>query len=110
MSIYVCPFCQHTIAVDLNTHNEVNAYFILNRYIHTDDAYDTNYNLIIDFYKCPNCKIISSTLKYKGKLLPELEIPIYPTSQAKQYPEYIPKQITDDYREAYEILNLSPKA
>lgn len=35
---------------------------------------------------------------------------MYPTSLAKQFPDYIPKAIKKDYEEAYSILSLSPKA
>ena len=35
---------------------------------------------------------------------------IKPISLAKQFPDYIPKAIRQDYEEAYAIVNLSPKA
>lgn len=35
---------------------------------------------------------------------------IKPNSLAKQFPDYIPETIRNDYEEAYAILHLSPKA
>ena len=35
---------------------------------------------------------------------------IRPNTLAKQFPDYIPKAIRQDYEEAYSIVNLSPKA
>lgn len=35
---------------------------------------------------------------------------IYPKSLARQFPDYIPNQIRQDYEESYSIVNLSPKA
>lgn len=37
-------------------------------------------------------------------------IPIIPTSDAKPLPIYVPEQIREDYKEAYDILYISPKS
>lgn len=70
---------------------------------------DKDGQIMIEFYKCPNCEeytIISTVLYDSSRRV----VPIRPISNAKQYPEYIPVQIRNDYEEACAIINLSPKA
>ncbi|PWG01120.1 hypothetical protein DCM90_02070 [Levilactobacillus bambusae] len=62
------------------------------------------------FKKCPSCnKTVIETLG-KGDQLKDEFTHIHPKSLAKQFPEYIPSSIRQDYEEAYAILHLSPKA
>lgn len=63
------------------------------------------------FFKCPNCNKISIILESVGSQFEKkFIIPVHPSSYAKQFPDYIPDQIREDYEEAYKILNLSPKS
>lgn len=83
----------------------------------------TNKLLSLRWIVCPNkeCKKISLSGTYGDVEYEEFreewiytkdpkEITLLPNSFAKSYPNYIPKPLTDDYEEAYAILNLSPKA
>ena len=45
-----------------------------------------------------------------GDAVKDVCLPIRPQSAAKQYPEYIPQPIREDYEEACAVLQLSPKA
>ncbi len=110
MGSYTCPFCQHTMFTDNSTHREFNFEFdfVVRS---TQSEHQTHpYEMKLHTYKCPNCLKISSHVKYIGANLPEMTIPIFPASNAKQFPEYIPKSIINDYEEASSIVHLSPKA
>lgn len=63
--------------------------------------------IIIEYINCPQCQKTSITA-YRP--FSEYRIPIYPQSKGKTFPEYIPKQIRQDYEEACLISELSPKA
>lgn len=105
---FTCPFCGHTMPIIKETFNESKIAF------HTPvgGAYisDANYSLKLRLYKCPHCKKVTSFIDYTGEKLPSKTIPIYPTSSAKQFPEYVPESVRNDYDEACAIVNLSPKA
>ena len=58
---------------------------------------------------CPNCKSVSIFAEGIHDL-EGINVPLYPNSQAKRYPDFVPLAIRKDYEEAYAILNLSPKA
>lgn len=114
MSSFICPFCDHTFLMDETTSRTKILKFGSAEY---DSDLSTDYSggsspesLQIRMSKCPNChKITVSTLgmgtMYSGK-----KTNIYPLSEAKVMPEYVPKAVRDDYSEAYAILHLSPKA
>nr|DAW54825.1 MAG TPA: protein of unknown function (DUF4145) [Caudoviricetes sp.] len=113
MSSYNCPFCGITLPVTDDTH-QVNYPSFSNGTGHgysINGAYTTNDCISIDMYKCPECKNISVIASSLGKGFKKpFRVLVNPTSSAKQYPDYIPKAIRDDYEEAYSIVNLSPKA
>lgn len=65
----------------------------------------------IEFYKCPKCNKSNIKITAIGSQFPEnLEHWFFPDSKAKQFPDYVPKQIKEDYEEAFKILHISPKA
>lgn len=64
----------------------------------------------IHLYHCPRCDKVSVQSIGVGEQYEGEKTNIFPNSLAKQYPDYIPKQIRQDYEEAYAIINLSPKA
>lgn len=105
---FTCPFCNHTIPVVDSTFTQTLVGFP----VLTALGYRTenDYSIEIRMYKCPNCKKTASFADYVGSELPEKTIPIFPISNAKQFPEYIPTSIRNDYEEACAIVNLSPKA
>ncbi len=77
---------------------------------------------VVQFLVCPNphCKKVTFTVslyklsqnQYNNWVLSDTinGWRLIPPSQAKVYPEYIPKPIRDDYLEACLIRDLSPKA
>ena len=80
--------------------------------IHSQDINRFNYEnaLKIIFYLCPACK--KTTIKLEGLTgdIRARSLNFYPNSNAKQFPDYIPEAIRNDYEEAYSIIHLSPKA
>lgn len=70
----------------------------------TRDAIETQISL------CPSCNKHSISIKGIGSDVNELSLNVVPTSLAKQYPDYIPQSIRNDYKEACMIVKLSPKA
>ncbi len=105
---YVCPFCNSTFPLIYETYNEINCTFNHDRQHFANDPYE-NYEMLVNFYKCPSCKKISVSIKGHDKFK-GLFVPVFPQASSKQFPEYIPESIRNDYTEAYSILNLSPKA
>ncbi len=107
---HICPFCNASIPNTKDTYRKVECYFNC-RQAHFEDALLTINSSIFDICMlyCPSCNEVSFVAK--GRLFMEgHDVLIYPTSTAKQFPDYVPKAIRDDYEEAYSILNLSPKA
>lgn len=106
---YECPFCQHMIpnhGITMSM-DDVNIYTLRRNF---SRMYE-DYQIKILAMECPNCEKVTFIAFYSGSKMPQdKKIPIYPISEAKKFPDYIPIQIRQDYEEAYTILNLSPKA
>ena len=101
MSSYNCPFCGITLPVTDDTHHVSYPSF----------SHEIGHGFNMNgggYFTTTDCISIASSLG-KGFKKP-FRVLVNPTSSAKQYPDYIPKAIRDDYEEAYSIVNLSPKA
>ncbi len=105
---YICPFCGSSVAVTYDTERKEQCRFANG---HVSDLNSPEWNSIFNIYMrhCPSCMQVSFIAEGLGNLS-GIKIPLYPTSLAKQFPDYIPKAIKEDYQEAYSILSLSPKA
>lgn len=109
MKSFICPFCDHLIPNDSTTVRGIHSSFKDLQGIYSNGDY--NYQIYIMLIHCPACEKTTFRAFYTGKLMDNnISIPIYPKSFAKIFPEYIPKQIREDYEEAYAVLNYSPKA
>jgi Domain of unknown function (DUF4145) len=107
MAGFNCPFCNQVMSVNDSTRNYFRPTFRSSDYHspeHTDEAFK------ITFFLCPNCKEYTVHAHGIGRKTNGISIPLYPKSLAKQFPEYVPLPIRQDYEEAYSIVNLSPKA
>lgn len=69
---------------------------------------NSDFTLVVN--KCPSCCEISISVLTNDIDGTEYCAWVRPKAIYKHYPNYIPKQIRDDYKEACSILNLSPKA
>lgn len=105
---FTCPFCEHTFPLIPDTYKCYESSFSSS----DSSAWARNPSnvIFVRFYFCPHCQKVSIIVDGKSDNLKHIHIPIYPNSLAKQFPDYIPKAIRDDYEEAYSIVNLSPKA
>lgn len=116
---YQCPFCNNYFPINKSTsrydilsfENQSNIEFYLekepNRVTNSEEFKDT---IIVRKFLCPACNKNTITVSGIGKDVKNIEISIYPDSSAKQFPEYIPQSIRQDYEEACKIVTLSPKA
>ena len=112
MAGFTCPYCETMMAIDSTTRrthypafDSSDSCYQLNGTIRYHDS-----SVAITFYKCPNCGQYTIFAKGVGKAVLDVNAAVRPASTAKQYPEFIPKQIRSDYEEACSILYLSPKA
>lgn len=119
---YICPFCGVAIPLTKDTHKETHVGFTP---IHQGTFGPQGPNLaqleqvnkqraengiMAHVVKWPSCEKTSIYgIGISGDIVDEKYL-IYPKSNAKQYPEYVPQSIRKDYQEAFEILNISPKA
>jgi len=110
MNEFECPFCRKTVPAIDETVRIEKVYFNVNQYPRSFNKEHVNadiFNIVMQC--CPSCKKVSMYAKGE-KNLEGMVIPLSPRSLAKQFPEYVPTAIREDYEEAYSILNLSPKA
>lgn len=100
---YVCPFCGHDQAY-WNSYHMVSS-------ISTVNIPDRLREVVFDIYTltCSNTDCGRVTVTAINKLN-TLQVDLIPKVVIKEYPDYIPEQIRNDYREAHIILNDSPKA
>jgi hypothetical protein len=111
-----CPFCNHNATIKSDNVHESST-------VLTIENFEGNRELYSFFIVCPNevCKkytlsvlLFNSTYNYSshkretGDLIRQWDL--IPQSNAKVFPDYVPKPIIEDYNEACSILNLSPKA
>ena len=109
MSGFLCPFCNQMMSEEVNTTRERLFNFESSNLIGTPNAFMIA-ALCITIHKCPHCG--KEAIRANGQMgyCKNVEVPIYPKNLAKQYPDYIPVAIRNDYSEAFSIINDSPKA
>lgn len=106
---FICPFCNSSIPMIDETYRYKNVSF---------GSINRGYNAIaeepdalrVEMFKWPSCQKITVKTVGIGADYPDVTTHIHPKSSAKQFPDFIPQQIREDYEEAYAIVNLSPKA
>lgn len=112
MAGFTCPYCGMVMVVNSSTHSTRNPSFTRDDgYVWANYGYSTDSDAIrLDFYKCPNCESVTIIAKGIGSAVSDVDTILRPFSTAKQYPDYIPRQIREDYEEACAVLYLSPKS
>lgn len=107
--VYTCPFCGRVQALN-------NSSFLKNRTgLHSHEAMmridnETSAELNICNIRCSNKKCRKITVLAMDYHMSKRVCDIIPQKVIRQFPEYIPQQIRQDYEEATSILNDSPKA
>ena len=112
MAGFICPYCGMTMSLNSDTKNSQFPAFGSSHGVYSmaiGDGYHSS-TLEIEFYQCPNCDEFTIFATGKGNAVKDVCVPIRPQSKAKQYPEYIPEPIREDYEEACAVLYLSPKS
>lgn len=117
---FTCPYCNQVFPLTRDTYSARFPSFTndislskVTRFSASPNPENDRYpdEIKISFYKCPNCGEISISYEGLGSKVSSLHKSfIKPISLAKQFPDYIPQPIREDYEEAHAILNLSPKA
>lgn len=105
MSNFNCPYCNNQVPINGMFHRTLYLDRNLSSVKH-DSAYI--YVVLHSLY-CPACENTIFRISTKSKNFDESS-PVLPSSDAKPLPDYIPQHICEDYREAFDILHLSPKA
>lgn len=105
---YKCPFCGEVMSETSDTHKVYNTNFSYSEISFMREYPDWYYAQHL--YKCPACERISVQIMGVLGEVKGVCIGKYPSSKAKQYPDYVPASIIQDYSEAYLIVDLSPKA
>lgn len=107
--VYTCPFCGQVQALN-------NSSYLQNRTgLHSHEAMmridnETCAELNICNIRCSNQKCRRITVLAMDYHMSKRVCDIIPRKVIRQFPEYIPQQIRQDYEEATSILNDSPKA
>lgn len=118
MDIKHCPYCNSPINFSMLTHIEISKLGAT----HTSRLYEpripvgsglsTNFKdgYMLFHYVCPDCGKLS--IRFAGKEDPfhKETFMIMPKSSAPVLPDYIPAAIRQDFTEAYDISEISPKA
>ena len=110
---FQCPYCGMMMSLSESTYStQYPSFENAGGYYHLSPGKEKVEKscLQIDFYKCPNCNQYSIIANGIGTDVRDVHVSIRPISSAKQFPDYIPKGIRQDYEEACAIVSLSPKA
>lgn len=112
MSGFQCPYCSMIMPITDGTYVKRNVSFTDHTF-----TYDARGNsqpvdscVVVEFFKCPNCRQYTVSAYGIGENVSEIKSNLRPLSLAKQFPDYIPAAIRNDYEEACAIVGLSPKA
>lgn len=108
--VYTCPFCRRQQAI--NASSSVENATGLGTHFGVDhaDKEILRTELVVYSIRCSNLECRKVTVLATNRYLRHRVCDIIPKKVIRQFPEYIPQQIRQDYEEATSILNDSPKA
>lgn len=110
MNNFKCPYCQSFMSLTPSTvQQRFPSFDSVNDQCSPHNSYDHS-TIALTFYKCPCCNSHSIFAYGLGDAVEGVSTWILPKSNALQFPDYIPKNIREDYEESCAIVNLSPKA
>ena len=108
--IYTCPFCKRQQAINGSSFVENATGFGTRLGANLADKELLKTDLIVFSVRCSNLECRKVTVLAMNRHLRKRICDIIPKIVIRQFPEYIPQQIRQDYEEATRILNDSPKA
>lgn len=103
---YVCPFCGHVQAFNnsfIKTNSTYSSFFGIKKEEIAECSFDI-YTLTCCNSACKKYTVLAINISNNE------QIDISPKVVYKEFPDFIPEQIRNDYIEASIILDLSPKA
>ncbi|MCI8274902.1 MAG: DUF4145 domain-containing protein [Lachnospiraceae bacterium] len=103
---FTCPYCQKEVAISESTYSE---HWMSASTFNMRTSPPKPGQLRVSYYICPSCKkiMITASVDHNGELT---TVNIEPPYLAKQFPNYVPEPVRQDYEEACSIVDLSPKA
>ena len=108
--VYTCPFCRRQQAINASSSVE-NATGLGTHFgVDHDDKEILRTELVVYSIRCSNLECRKVTVLATNRYLRHRVCDIIPKKVIRQFPDYIPQQIRNDYEEATCILNDSPKA
>ena len=109
MAGFKCPFCGQFMSLPPLTVSVFHVSF--QRAIHPPYTTKTPY-LVLTFFKCPNdlCKKETVVVQGHNGSIDNRRIMVYPEAIYRNFPDYVPESIRQDYVEACMIRERSPKA
>ena len=108
--VYTCPFCGKEQALNDVSFRENSTGFYDRYGQRIRDGYESETELQICSIRCSNQGCRRITVLAMDYHMQHRVCDIIPKKVIRQFPDYIPRQIRNDYEEATCILNDSPKA
>lgn len=108
--IYTCPFCRRQQAINGASFVENSTGFYGEYGQPIRNGYESETELQICSIRCSNLDCRRITVLAMDIHMQKRVCDIIPKKVIRQFPDYIPQQIRNDYEEATCILNDSPKA
>lgn len=111
MTSSTCPYCGTVYLLTIELHDTYHGGF--KRYPSQSDLpipARAIANYTVDLYRCPVCGKVHVIFHGYGEEWGNGFTFHYPPATAMYLPDYIPQQIREDYLEAVQIADLSPKA
>ncbi len=109
---FLCPYCNNSMGIHESTYSRHTMSFEPGIGFVSGCLPPIPHDSTIEvlFLRCPVCNKYSIFAHGIGPCVKNLHMCLIPSSEAKQFPDYIPQAIRNDYEEACAILTLSPKS
>ena len=109
---YICPYCEVMFVPTYETSQLRSISFKRNELLGDMKSFKNYPEKIkesviqLNYYYCPNCHHYSVEILGLGDKVSEINYRILPFGKAKEFPNYVPKAIREDYEEACLIFHI----
>lgn len=111
-NVFICPECK--VATHYNNKSYNTCSLSLGQYLLPYRELNNSYNLFIENFICGSCRksFFNITVRstWDNAVVSKVCFNIARSDSYKQFPDYIPETIREDYEEACKIKDLSPKS